>query len=137
MPQPAVSSIADQWIGTGLRFPILPDPTTGALPQVMGMDRIRQSIEQILDTEPGERIMLPEFGCGLRRYLMEPNTLTTRTAIATDIETALARWEPRIKLTAVTVEPGEQPELAWVQISYQRLSDLRSDNLVYPFYFQA
>jgi phage baseplate assembly protein W len=134
---PATSSIADQWIGTGLRSPIRPDPVTGTLPQVMGMDRIRQSIEQILDTEPGERIMLPEFGCGLRRYLMEPNTLTTRTAIAKDIETALARWEPRIQVTAVTVEPGEQPELAWVQISYQRLSDLRQDNLVYPFYFQA
>ena len=78
--------VADQWLGTGLRFPIRPDAVTGALPRVSGMDRIRQSIEQILDTEPGERIMLPEFGCGLRRYLMEPNTLTTRTAIAEDIE---------------------------------------------------
>ena len=46
---------------------------------VGGMDLIRQSIATILDTEPGERIMLPSFGCGLRRYLMEPNTLATRT----------------------------------------------------------
>ena len=131
------ASIADQWIGTGLRFPINPDPVTSALPRVAGMDRIRQSIEQILDTEPGERIMLPEFGCGLRRYLMEPNTLTTRTAIAKDIETALTRWEPRVQLTAVEVTAGEEPELAWVQISYRRRSDLREDNLVYPFYFRS
>ena len=129
--------IADQWLGHGLRFPIRPDPLSGALPQVTGMERIRQSIEQILDTEPGERIMLPEFGCGLRRYLMEPNTLTTRTAIAKDVEDALTRWEPRIQLTEVAVTPGDEPELAWVQISYRRLSDLRQDNLVYPFYFQA
>jgi phage baseplate assembly protein W len=137
MTGPIASSIADAWIGTGLRFPIRPDPVTRALPRVAGMDRIRQSIEQILDTEPGERIMLPEFGCGLRRYLMEPNTLTTRTAIAKDIETALARWEPRVQLTGVEVTAGEEPELAWVQISYRRRSDLRDDNLVYPFYFRS
>jgi phage baseplate assembly protein W len=137
MTQPTVQTIADQWLGTGLRFPIRPDPLTGGLPRVSGMDRIRQSIEQILDTEPGERIMMPEFGCGLRRYLMEPNTLTTRTAIAKDIETALTRWEPRIQLTDVSVTAGDEPELAWVSISYQRLSDLRQDNLVYPFYFRG
>jgi hypothetical protein len=55
-------SIADQWLGTGLRFPLRPDPVTGNLGTVDGMARIRQSIEQILDTEPGERIMLA--GCG-------------------------------------------------------------------------
>jgi phage baseplate assembly protein W len=136
MAQPNVPTIADQWLGTGLRFPIRPDAATGALPRVAGMDRIRQSIEQILDTEPGERIMLPEFGCGLRRYLMEPNTLTTRTAIAKDVEGSLTRWEPRIRLTEVAVTAGEEPELAWVSISYRRLSDLRQDNLVYPFYFR-
>lgn len=137
MTQPTALTVADAWIGAGLRFPIRADPLTGALPRVTGMDRIRQSIEQILDTEPGERIMLPEFGCGLRRYLMEPNTLTTRTAIARDIETALTRWEPRIQLTEVAVTAGEEPELAWVQISYRRLSDLRQDNLVYPFYLRG
>src|SRR4051794_30169112 len=115
MTQPP-SSIADAWLGTGLRFPVRPDPVTKALPRVTGMDRIRQSIEQILDTEPGERIMLPDFGCGLRRYLMEPNTLTTRTAIGKDIESALNRWEPRILLTGVEVTPGEEPELAWIAI---------------------
>ena len=133
----AAATIADQWIGTGLRFPIRSDPVSGRLPRVTGLDRIRQSIEQILDTEPGERIMLPDFGCGLRRYLMEPNTLTTRSAIQRDIERALAAWEPRVQVTAVTVTPGDEPSLAWVQISYQLLADLREDNLVYPFYFGA
>lgn len=134
-PSPVATSVADQWVGRGLRFPIRPDRVTGTLPQVGGLDRVRQSIEQILDTEPGERIMLPDFGCGLRRYLMEPNTLTTRTAIQHDIEDALARWEPRIQLSDVSVTPGEEASLAWVQISYRLLSDLREDNLVYPFYF--
>jgi phage baseplate assembly protein W len=66
----------------------------GKLGYIAGMDVVRQSIETILDTEPGERIMRPTFGCGLHRYLMAPNTLTTRTAMADDITAALTMWEP-------------------------------------------
>src|SRR5690349_15899748 len=136
MTQPTVQTIADQWLGTGLRFPVRPDALTGGLPRVAGMERIRQSIEQILDTEPGERIMLPTFGCGLRRYLMEPNTLTTRTAMQQDITSALEQWEPRIRLTNVAVTPDEDPSLVWIEIAYVRRADLRPDNLVYPFYLR-
>lgn len=127
-------SVVDLWLGTGLRFPLRPDDRTGALPTVAGMELVRQSIEQILDTEPGERIMLPGFGCGLRRYLMEPNNLTTRTAMTDDITTALGRWEPRIRVTNVAVTAGEDPSLVWIEITYVRLADLRPDNVVYPFY---
>ena len=67
---------------------------------------------------------------------MEPNTLTTRTAMQQDIETALSRWEPRIQLTDVAVTPGEDPSLVWIEIAYVRLADLRPDNLVYPFYLK-
>jgi phage baseplate assembly protein W len=130
------SSIADQWLGKGLGFPIRPDPSTGRIPAAEGMALVRQSIGQILDTEPGERIMLPAFGCGLRRYLMEPNTLTTRSAMERDIEDALNRWEPRIQLTNVAVTPDKDPSLVWVEISYVRRSDQRPDNLVYPFYLK-
>jgi phage baseplate assembly protein W len=126
--------VADQWLGTGLRFPLR--PVRGELARVSGMELVRQSIETILDTEPGERIMLPAFGCGLRRYLMEPNNLTTRTAMREDITTALATWEPRIRTTNVAVTPGEEPSLVWIEISYVRLTDLRPDNLVYPFYLK-
>jgi uncharacterized protein len=129
-------SVADTWLGTGLRFPLRPDPTTRRLPTVDGMDRIRQAIAQILDTEPGERIMLPAFGCGLQRFLMEPNTLTTRMAMQKDIDEAIGQWEPRIRLTGVTVTSGDDPSLVWIDIGYVRLSDLRPDNVVYPFYLK-
>lgn len=128
--------VVDQWLGTGWRFPVRPDTGTGGFGYLDGMALVRQSIEAILDTEPGERIMLPAFGCGLRRYIMEPNTLTTRTAMAADITTALTTWEPRIRLTNVAVTPGEDPSLVWIEISYVRLADLRPDNLVYPFYLK-
>jgi phage baseplate assembly protein W len=126
----------DRWLGSGLRFPLTPRPGAAAPQWLRGMELVRQSIETILDTEPGERVMLPTFGCGLRRFLMAPNTVATRTAISLDISQALAQWEPRIRVSAVNVTPGEEPTLIWVDISYVRLLDLRPDNLVYPFYLR-
>jgi phage baseplate assembly protein W len=128
--------VVDQWIGRGLRFPMVPAPTTGRLELVDGMELIRQSVSTILDTEPGERVMQPTFGCGLRRYLMQPNSLTTRTAMTEDISSALQLWEPRITLTNVAVTPGEDPSLVWIEIAYVRRADRRPDNLVYPFYLK-
>jgi uncharacterized protein len=129
-----MTDVADQWLGTGVLFPLL--PVNGALGFLSGMELIRQSVEIILDTEPGERIMLPAFGCGLRRYLMQPNTLSTRTAMQEDIATALATWEPRISVSSVAVTTDDDPTLVWIEISYVRLADLRPDNMVYPFYLR-
>jgi phage baseplate assembly protein W len=126
--------VVDQMLGSGLRFPLR--PVAGRIGLLSGMELVRQSVETILDTEPGERIMLPAFGCALRRYLMEPNNLTTRTAMREDIATALDTWEPRIRVTNVAVTSGEDPSLVWIEISYVRLADLRPDNLVYPFYLK-
>ncbi len=127
---------ADAWLGTGFRFPLTPEHGVGGFRWSSGMERLRQSVETILDTEPGERVMLPDFGCGLRRYLMAPNTPATRTAIREELEAALIRWEPRIRLTGVAVSPTEEPTMLWIDISYQRRVDLRPDNLVYPFYLR-
>jgi phage baseplate assembly protein W len=128
--------VVDEWVGRGPRFSMLPDPTTHRLEYVAGMELVRQSVATILDTEPGERVMQPTFGCGLRRYLMQPNSLTTRTAMTEDITTALQLWEPRITVTNVAVTPGEDPSLVWIEISYVRKADRRPDNLVYPFYLK-
>jgi uncharacterized protein len=125
----------EAWIGRGLRFPLRPGGD-GRIGYVGGEEIIRQSIETILDTEPGERVMLPTFGCGLRRYLMEPNTAATRAAMRQDITDALTVWEPRIRLTNVAVTPGEDPSLVWIEIAYVRQVDRRPDNLVYPFYLR-
>ncbi|MFC4115209.1 GPW/gp25 family protein [Nonomuraea zeae] len=125
----------EAWIGRGPRFPWRPG-VRGGFEYAGGEELIRQSIEAILDTEPGERIMLPGFGCGLRRYLMEPNSVTTRAAMRRDIEDALSRWEPRIETTNVSVTAGEEASLVWIDIAYRRLADRREDNLVYPFYLR-
>ena len=123
-----------QLLGRGWNFPVTPDPLSGQLRYVSGVEKVRQSILLILETEPGERIMRPTFGCGLLRYLMKPNTPATRALIKNDVEFALGAFEPRIRVTAVSVEPGDDPSLVLIQIAYVHLVDGRQDNLVYPFY---
>ena len=130
-----MADVVDQWTGTGLALPLLPGADAG-LEWLGGLDLIRQAVTTILDTEPGERIMLPGFGCGLRRYLMAPNNVTTRTAMADDIRSALDTWEPRIQLQGVEVTTDDDPYLVWVDIAYVRRADQRPDNLVYPFYLR-
>jgi phage baseplate assembly protein W len=133
-PPEAIMSV-DAWTGHGPEFPFRPGPG-GRLAYVGGDALIRQSIEAILDTEPGERVMLPTFGCGLRRYLMRPNTPATRTSMRQEITDSLARWEPRVQVTEVAVTPGDDPALVWISIRYTALADRRDGNLVYPFYLR-
>jgi Bacteriophage baseplate protein W len=122
------------YLGKGWTFPIGPLAALGTLPYVDGPEKVRQSIEIILDTEPGERVMRPTFGCGLRRFLMQPNTVATRALIQHDVELALATWEPRIQVSSIAVLPGDDPSLVYIQVAYAHVRDGRPGNLVYPFY---
>lgn len=127
---------AARFLGTGVHFPVKPD-AGGRIAFASGGDKVREAIGILLDTDPGERIMRPTFGCGLRRYLMQPNTVATRALIQRDVERALATWEPRIKLTGVSVTPGDDdPALVLIAVHYVHAYDGRPDNLVYPFYLE-
>ena len=88
--------------GQGMAFPprVAPD---GRMAWSVGETNVHESIRIILSTEPGERLRLPAFGAGLRRFLFEPNTLATHTLIKQAIGEALKRWEPRIQLESVEV----------------------------------
>ena len=133
-------SSAKAQLGRGWSVPLLPQADSGAFGRSLlyadGPEKVRQSILIILDTEPGERVMRPTFGCGLRRYLMKPNTVATRALMQRDVERALLAFEPRISLNGVVVSPGQDPAEVLIQIAYIHVRTGRSDNLVYPFYLQ-
>jgi phage baseplate assembly protein W len=108
-----------QLYGRGMAFP----PHVGADGRIAwseGDVNIRQAIEIILGTEQRERIQLPSFGAGLRRYLFEPNSVATRSRIEEEITRALQEWEPRIKVGSVEVEQdARDPQAAIATIHYQ------------------
>jgi len=122
-------------LGQGLGQPVAPDEA-GRLPFVSGPEKVRQSIFTLLDTDPGERVMRPDFGCGLRRYLMAPNNPATRAAIAREITQTLGRWEPRIQLLDIQVSPTDDRAMVLIEIHYAQVLDARQDVLVYPFYLE-
>jgi phage baseplate assembly protein W len=126
-----VSALAH--LGQGWAFPVVVDPAERTLLYATGPEKVRESIWIVLETEPGERLMRPTFGCGLRRYLGQTNTVAVRALIKHDVERALAAWEPRIRLTSVEVTPGDDPSLVLIGIAYVHLRTGRADNLVYPF----
>jgi phage baseplate assembly protein W len=105
--------------GQGLSFPPRVD-ASGRLAWSRGEDNVREAIRIILLTEPGERLMREEFGCGLRRFLFEPNTPTTRQLIRDRIVQAIGRWEPRVALQDVAVDPAEDnPRLVAITILFR------------------
>jgi phage baseplate assembly protein W len=122
-------------IGRGWSFPV----RIGAdrhLPMEGGLEKIKQSIWLILSTAPGERQMMPEFGCGIHDLLFEPNTANNlRGQTARRVTEALARWESRIEVLDVQVETTpEQRNYLRIRIEFRVRSTNRSSNLVYPFY---
>ena len=68
---------------------------------------LRESIMNILSTEPGERIMNPEFGCSLRKYIFEPIDPITAFNIKTEIKYSLEKYEKRIDQLSINVRPVE------------------------------
>src|SRR5262249_6031656 len=128
------SAVPYAYLGRGLGFPVRPDPLEGDLAYAAGPEKVRQALHLILDTSPGERIMRPTSGCCLRAFISQPNTVATRALIKREVELAVTTWEPRIKLTGVSVDPGEDPALVLISLAYVHVRDGRRDNLVYPFY---
>ena len=126
--------IRDDFIGRGWRFPIRVN-RRGGLDWSEGPDRVRDAIWLIVNTAVGERIMRPTFGAGVQDYVFRPNTPATRVTLATAIRQALVRWEPRIELDAVRVDPvSSEPSQVMVSIEYRLRATNELFNLVYPFY---
>lgn len=89
-----------------LGWPLLPVPDDdGCLAFPSLAQSVRESIQVILATRPGEQLQRPEFGAGLENLLAEPNTVATRSRIHELVTESLARWEPRIEVDHVAVDP--------------------------------
>lgn len=121
-------------IGRGWSFPVQPDQN-GRMPFMGGAEKIRQSIWLILSTAPGERVMLPEFGCGIHDLVFAANTDALQGEVQNSVRAALIRWEPRIDLLNVRVEsPPELPNQLIIRIDYRVRANNSLYNLVFPFF---
>jgi phage baseplate assembly protein W len=128
---------ARAFLGTGFAFPLRIDASTGGFAFANYEADVEQAIYQILSTAHGERVMVPEFGCGMHDLVFSPNTATQAGAVASAVRQSLVRWEPRIDVLDVTVTvDGAQGELLLIRVDYRIRSNNAFYNTVYPFYIR-
>jgi len=111
--RPPVPEVARGW-------PLLAVPDAeGRLAWPDPAQSVRQMIEVILRTAPGELLMRPRFGAGTAAMLHAPNDLSTRAVMHDAILAALKLYEPRIVVDRVDVDPGTEAREVLVTIAYR------------------
>lgn len=124
------------FLGAGLNFPFAIRNEGLALAD--GNDDILQSVLLILGTVPGERVMLPEFGCAINELVFAPANSVTATLAENYVTEALQQWEPRITdIEAKASYDTSTPSRLNVHIGYVVRSSNVEQNLVYPFFLQG
>jgi phage baseplate assembly protein W len=126
---------ARAFLGRGFAFP--PGIDAGGTVQLAAYEEdVRRALRIILDTEPGERVMRPDFGAGLRAITFEPLNANTLALARHRVEQALVLWEPRIDQVIVTATADRTRALLTLEIRYRIRATNTFYNLVYPFYLQ-
>lgn len=96
---------------------------------------IQQSLEIILSTEPGERVMRPDFGCNMQAMVFEPMNTSLITYMRDKIEKALLYHEPRIDLKRVEINTANVLEgVVLIEVDYVVRTTNSRQNYVYPYY---
>lgn len=108
-----------------MSFPLLPGLDEDGRPAWRrGNASVREVMLNILLTRPGERLMRPEFGAGIRNFIHHPNNETTRALIGDATLRALTRWEPRVTIEKVRVVPDrERLSHVNLEVRYRLLAD--------------
>ncbi|MCA8927705.1 MAG: GPW/gp25 family protein [Alphaproteobacteria bacterium] len=102
---------------------------------VSAEEDIRQSLTILLRTRPGERVMQPDYGCGIYRYVFDIMDANLEANLQDEIRQAILFFEPRIRLDAVTVTVRDSlgGRLDITIVYTVRATNNRS-NIVFPFY---
>ncbi len=124
------------FLGVGWKFPVRADHDKKIEVSKYEQD-IREAIWIILGTAKGERVMRPDFGCGIHDLVFAPINTTTISTVETNVREGLLRWEPRIEVIKVEAKDDKASEgKLLVSIDYRvRITNNRF-NLVYPFYLK-
>lgn len=122
------------FLGVGWAYPLQLEPGQ-SVEMVAYEEDIRQAIRIILGTNPGERVMRPNFGAGLNAFIFEPVNTSTMALLKTRVQEALIDWEPRIDVleVKVTSDASLRSKLL-IDIDYRVRATNSLHNLVYPFY---
>ncbi|SDL82865.1 GPW/gp25 family protein [Kriegella aquimaris] len=123
------------FLGTGWSFPPEFDIERKTVLTTSDEEDINKSLEILLSTRLGERIMVPRYGCNLDELLFEPLNLTLKTYVIELIRTAILYYEPRIDVSKIDIsESNELKGEFLILIEYLIRATNARGNLVFPFY---
>ncbi|WP_259070962.1 GPW/gp25 family protein [Mucilaginibacter sp. X4EP1] len=123
------------FLGTGWSFPPTFDNVNNTVVMTSDDVDIQLSLQILLATRTGERVMVPNYGCNLNEMVFEPITTTFKTYISEMIRTAILYYEPRIDLNAVTIDDSQSTSgVIIISVTYTVRTTNSRFNFVYPYY---
>jgi phage baseplate assembly protein W len=125
------------YLGRGWRFPVAIDPSTGRIAMSEFEQDIRESIKIILGTAPGERLMRPDFGCGIHELVFGSMNQSTLGLFESNIRQAIIQFEPRVEILRVQISTANADKGELSTKLFLRIRDTNHEfNMVYPFYLK-
>jgi phage baseplate assembly protein W len=125
----------NSFLGRGWSFPPAFDNASGEVQMLKGADDIQSSLQILLSTRLGERVMQPLFGCNLDVMVFDLLDATLKTEMRNLIEKAILYFEPRINIEKINIEAqNEINGVIIITLNYIVRSTNTRGNLVYPFY---
>ena len=126
------------FLGTGWSFPPTFDDTSGGVDMVKDIADINESLNILLSTSLGERVMQPGYGCNLEDYLFEPLSSSVIGYIQDLVENAILIYEPRIKAEKVEVTAADSFDIIegrfTIEVEYTIPGTNSRFNYVYDYY---
>ncbi|MEO1513384.1 MAG: GPW/gp25 family protein [Bacteroidota bacterium] len=124
-------------IGTGWGFPPSFNRSSRKATMVTGLEDIRQSLNILFSTRPGERILAQQYGCDIPRRLFNNITLSEETQLKNMIQRAITNYEARIKVNAIDLDTSRMMDgIIYIQIDFVIQSTNSRHNIVYPFFVE-
>lgn len=123
------------FLGRGWKFPVGVDPTSGRIAMSEHEQDIRESIRIILATAPGERLMRPDFGCGIHDLVFSAISSATVGLFESRVREAITKWEPRVEIMQLSISTREASNGKLEILMTFRIRETNNEfNFVFPFY---
>ena len=125
----------NDFLGLGWSFPPSFNIQLQSVEMTEQNEDIERSLQILLTTTTGERVMQPKYGCNMDEFLFEPLNLSTKTIMVDKIKTAILYFEPRIDVKKITLDSTDELNgVILIQIDYLVRATNSRFNFVFPYY---
>jgi phage baseplate assembly protein W len=127
--------MSKEFLGRGWKYPVAVDPASGRIAMSDFEQDIKESIRIILATAPGERLMRPDFGCGIHDLVFSTISRATIGVFESRVRDSITKWEPRVEIVRLDISARDAANgKLEIQLTYRVRETNNEFNLVFPFY---